>query len=570
MSSTKALDIGSCQDAFQYSPLQLESDEIRLVQIQPARADQPPLCMLKHFAWNERPQYVALSYTWGDVSPGESTFINGKISTVRKNLSSFFWHAFQDSVSPYLWIDAICINQKDISERNAQVLRMKAIYEGAAGVLIWLGPSVDGSDVAIKTIEHLGKISEASDTLGQTDAFDPYHHPVGEEVWRSLSVLLGHPYWSRAWVMQEASTPCRYGKTKVVCGGTSTTLEYFISANHMLEGAALRSRSRLGRSRIPFNAELSNIKDLCARRQLANINLMDMLSTFAFIQATDPRDKIYALLSITKDGSHSDIQPDYSLSVPEVYVNLAAHLIKRDNLLNIMPGSNTKGDFPDLPSWVPDWTARSTPVVFDDPHEYYKADSNMRASLAIKHGGKVLQSRGFRFDCIEYVTRAKGADTYYLGNDKGIMSEWCDFALSGNLNYVTGEPMLEVLQRTLCADISFRDGGSPRRGGVVIEPEITKQQSSTYHHLNFGEFADAFTWGRRLVRTLRGHVGLAPDTAQPGDIVCILLGHGMPCVLRREAEHYVLIGPCYVHGIMDGEVIEDIDPEQKSEVFEIW
>lgn len=39
-----------------------------------------------------------------------------------------------------LWIDAICINQEDIEERNEQVHYMHKIYHTAAEVLIWLGP----------------------------------------------------------------------------------------------------------------------------------------------------------------------------------------------------------------------------------------------------------------------------------------------------------------------------------------------------------------------------------------------------------------------------------------------
>ena len=38
-----------------------------------------------------------------------------------------------------LWVDAICINQDDIPERNAQTANMRAIYQSSESVAVWLG-----------------------------------------------------------------------------------------------------------------------------------------------------------------------------------------------------------------------------------------------------------------------------------------------------------------------------------------------------------------------------------------------------------------------------------------------
>jgi hypothetical protein len=61
---------------------------------------------------------------------------------------------------------------------------------------------------------------------------------------------------------------------------------------------------------------------------------------------------------------------------------------------------------------------------------------------------------------------------------------------------------------------------------------------------------------RKLVKTSRGYIGLAPLTTRPGDLVCILLGHRLPVILRAVDKYYLFIGECYVHGIMYGKPME--------------
>jgi len=71
--------------------------------------------------------------------------------------------------------------------------------------------------------------------------------------------------------------------------------------------------------------------------------------------------------------------------------------------------------------------------------------------------------------------------------------------------------------------------------------------------------------GRRFAVTKAGYMALVPELALPGDVVAVLFGLGVPFLLRRDDDHgkvegqvtYQLVGECYVHGIMDGEVVKD-------------
>jgi hypothetical protein len=60
------------------------------------------------------------------------------------------------SQAQLIWIDAICINQKDIPERNYQLLLMQDIYRKSERLIIWLGPDDGGSQEAINFLEIIG------------------------------------------------------------------------------------------------------------------------------------------------------------------------------------------------------------------------------------------------------------------------------------------------------------------------------------------------------------------------------------------------------------------------------
>jgi len=61
---------------------------------------------------------------------------------------------------------------------------------------------------------------------------------------------------------------------------------------------------------------------------------------------------------------------------------------------------------------------------------------------------------------------------------------------------------------------------------------------------------------RKMIFTQKGYLGLAPPETMEDDIVCVLLGGNMPFILRPEGSYHTFIGECYVHEIMDGEVLD--------------
>ncbi|KAK0727322.1 heterokaryon incompatibility protein-domain-containing protein [Lasiosphaeria miniovina] len=124
-----------------------------------------------------------------------------------------------------LWVDAVCINQDDIDERNVQVMRMGATYSLATRVVIWLGSEAEDSTHTLSTIADFGEQVEftvegfLADAPGASEPM--WWNPSQQchttpELGHLLTALLARPWFSRVWVIQEALLGSR--QTIIQCG----------------------------------------------------------------------------------------------------------------------------------------------------------------------------------------------------------------------------------------------------------------------------------------------------------------------------------------------------------------
>ncbi|KAK0609800.1 Heterokaryon incompatibility protein 6 [Lasiodiplodia hormozganensis] len=222
--------------AFQYQPLS-PSNEIRLITLQPlAEQSHPPKqpgdplirCTLTHAHLTTSPAYTALSYVWGNQHTTHPILLNGHLFPVTTNLASALHTLASDPhPPPYLWIDALSINQADAAERSAQVRQMPQIYARAARTTIWLGPSTASSPLALRTLHALDLRSRRAPFSGirswalfrfapdaaagsveraVQDALEEVAAELCEDGGRVLAAvaeLLERPWFRRVWVVQE-------------------------------------------------------------------------------------------------------------------------------------------------------------------------------------------------------------------------------------------------------------------------------------------------------------------------------------------------------------------------------
>lgn len=94
----------------------------------------------------------------------------------------------------------------------------------------------------------------------------------------------------------------------------------------------------------------------------------------------------------------------------------------------------------------------------------------------------------------------------------------------------------------------------------------------------FAETGDAAKWARAFngasgnrvfAKTKDGYYVLGPKSMMPGDLICIFQGAKVPFCLRRFGTKYLLVGECYMHGVMDGVVFEPAKADRVRNVFEI-
>jgi hypothetical protein len=131
-------------------------------------------------------EYTALSYTWGQAIADHTIELNGTPFLIRRNLWNFLLQARISRCEGYLWIDALCIDQARVGERNHQVGLMGNIYSNAEKVIVWLGNNnarVQNAMVALQA--YLAGYSSAN-SLTQ-------HH---DGMWE----LCDLEYCSRAWM----------------------------------------------------------------------------------------------------------------------------------------------------------------------------------------------------------------------------------------------------------------------------------------------------------------------------------------------------------------------------------
>lgn len=137
---------------FKYEPLDLSSKKasIRLAVLLPGPASSTIRVTLAQKAFADRPKYDALSYTWGRPNIVKGIELNGTRVDVRENLWSALVHLRNATEGRVIWIDALCIDQNSLEEKNHQVKLMAYIYSRAETVLVWLGPAADASAIVTK------------------------------------------------------------------------------------------------------------------------------------------------------------------------------------------------------------------------------------------------------------------------------------------------------------------------------------------------------------------------------------------------------------------------------------
>ena len=183
---------------------QLESDHIRLLEPEPSHLNDFTLkCKLSPVALSTA-RYTALSYYWGDPIEPCQILVNDEVFALRPNLWWFLREARSHTQPLYFWVDATCINQVDLEERNQQVRLISKIPKNARSADVWLGQSLKDGEGAFSFVQQafqlgLSSAGKRGRHIALVDLFRASHR-------KAFVQFCQRDYWKRTWIIQEFIT----------------------------------------------------------------------------------------------------------------------------------------------------------------------------------------------------------------------------------------------------------------------------------------------------------------------------------------------------------------------------
>ncbi|KAH7380692.1 heterokaryon incompatibility protein-domain-containing protein [Pyrenochaeta sp. MPI-SDFR-AT-0127] len=516
------------------------------------------------------PNFEAVSYTWGSVDVlVDVQVVNAQIPSrptetikVGPNLHEMLGHLRQQETSRALWVDAICINQDDLVERSEQVKGMRNIFTFARRVILWLGESGADSALALQTLEYIGKQLEYTQTgyympsphCTEKGWWNPrYRITLDADAWTAIAHLIQRPYFERLWIMQEIQLANQHSIVR--CGDVETLWYYvrraLLKCKYDTPGLPQFSSTIL-QTKMEHVYHLSN--------DLKALDLDRLFYMASKCKCADPRDKVFAILGLVPPPFSQRIEPHYSLPVEDVYAQALETYIKVTQRLSLL-GAMGKGEPENrLPSWAPNLSQ----LEHERLTSYYNFASGLSAAHATFNLPDELHVSGVLLDEVEVVSPIITDNlkaTYQTAQE-------LRSGETGQLQYRTSADFLDACMWVLTLG-DLRD----RWMDLDLVPGLQEAQAlfHDFHDRKDAEFPEVYkVWSQLLLTHLAserffitnsGYLGRGPAVAQPNDKLCVLLGYNYPVLLRptdpngRLVEKYRVVGPTYVHGLMEGQAI---------------
>jgi hypothetical protein len=591
---------------YRYSPLSSGHDSIRLLRLMPDEDETANIqCELFEYSLQKSCEkiypYEALSYVWGSPDEKLPIFIHEHRFDITVNLRTALSRLRNHSLERILWVDAICIDQENFMEKTHQVNMMRSIYKKCMQCLVWLGEipiaanvfTISDADAALDFITLCAELSE-SQKRGITVPPSLSTRCQLNGARKAFVSLTGNTWWSRIWTIQEAVLP---PKVLVQWGSLSLPWSIIRKAAFNLCLGIRNAVFHLYSEQAPlvhdifcaFNGTINDFTGPIRGLDIAwsGENPLDLFQRWRHRNATDPRDKVYALMGLMRTMSLPTVQScDYGIGTVSLYTIVTIDLIALDGGLRPLVGLRPKHS-PDLPTWAIDLARRSDVESsyswWDHSHRYtwFNASWDKTLEWDRLEGGTVLSLYGILVGHVEDVGSAsihanvmeasnkELADI--IGSWKNVMARYLEFC-HPHPEYPNGFSFENAFWRTMISDLVTAE--FPRRRAEHTDSHLV---SEFYKN---GTLSEILTSLRCMVLnqaffiTTEGYIGIGSPDMVRGDEVWVLFGGKVPFILRstgnagnrqcKRSINYTLVGNAYVHGIMDGEAVEQLGHSQQN------
>ena len=474
-------------------------------------------------------------------------------------------------------------------------------------MLVWLGPDDEdgGGEEVFSFLNRLWDEcnntraaslikSSAFEIFGSFNQLELQTFPSKDfPFWYLLYCFYRQPWFTRVWIIQEVAVST---SAMVMYGKEEISWQKLGLASALILAKALQNDpgTESGYEEHFYNSvsNASLIWGWSAANEVRNeektlAGLLDAARNFA---ATDPRDKIYALLGLVNTASESGtkevsplIVPDYILSFKQVYRSVALKILFESKELDILSAvEHESPTFVDFPSWVPVWNkTKKTSSLGSGMRSHYHASGAYTFLPRKSEDENCLIVPGLVFDAISQLTSVMIPEEFYpeirVQEATAAYHPWID-SMSKIATYPTGESPEVAYSLTLVANST--------RGMKPASEDLTQHLANfsayLYDYFKLGmpekyissdlraaaEGGDGASFaiaarnmcnGRRFFITEKGYIGIGPAALRQHDLVCVLFGGATPFVLKMEEEYYRFIGEAYVHGLMNGEAISQLE-----------
>lgn len=573
--------------------------QIRLIHLQPGPVSAPIECRLEDVHLENAPPYAALSYVWGPPDPVDTVTVNEKSIGVTKNLHSALLHVRQESSVVTLWVDALCIVQEDKLEKSQQVQMMGDIFRTATSTFIWLGEPSDNDKVVMDYL------------CRQQDPESPELRLRDVPI-EALRCFFERPWFRRLWILQEAllskQATVHYGRSRIPFPSILRLSSDLIVDNLGNHRGSVFDNCPLKRCMHEWDL----LREVVNKR--GGWPLVYALPMTERMESTLFQDRVYALLGLATAADRQSIKPDYSKPFESLQREISAYLISSSDApfeaFHYMGVRNAS----EVPSWGRNWTVpavhswlmtnpsrRKTKkrwsilpdkTTVGTGYEWLNIEASRRPwvlETPCKIGSQFVRftedlstcaARGVTIDHVECVYVAPEDEVDLMRE----CERWKNASVEKATAWSTPEARLEAFSKALClGNYLNTDGNDLTECHVAYEewikelhslgPNDTLLSATTPVKNDFGHRVKSLTLGRSFFITRMGFLGLGPAATQSGDMICNLESSSDPFIFRSfrtistELASVAFVGDTVILGLMDGEGLKDMEPQNIQEYW---